>query len=131
MAVKTVSYGNLKPYVGATSQPLGDVLLIGPGANVSIKGVLVDTGADYLQVPAGAATSAGWSLAAGKTVAVGTVGGTVAMTLLPGVVVEIEGTPVTVDLLCHPSGSSKPLLGRSALRALKEVGFDISGWLWP
>jgi predicted aspartyl protease len=130
MAVKTVSYGNSKSYVGATSQPLGDVLLVGPAANVSIKGILVDTGADYLQVPAGAATTAGWSLSAGTLVSVGTAGGTTTMTLLPGVSVEIEGTSVIVDLLCHPSGSSKPLLGRSALRALKEVGFDLSDWLW-
>ena len=128
--MKMVSYGSSKSYVGATSQPLGDVLLVGPAANVSIKGILVDTGADFLQVPAGAATTAGWSLSAGTAVSVGTAGGTTTMTLLPGVLVEIEGTPVIVDLLCHPSGSSKPLLGRSALRALKEVGFDLSDWLW-
>ena len=56
--MKSVTYANSKVYAGLTSQPLADVLLTGPVKNVSFKGVLVDTGADHLQVPAGAATLA-------------------------------------------------------------------------
>ena len=130
MAIKSVTYGNSRSYIGVARQPLGDLLLIGPTANISIRNVLVDTGADHLQVPAAAATAAGWLLSSGTSVSVKTVGGTITMTMLARLPVEIQGTPVTLDVLCHPIGSSRPLLGRSAILALSEVGFDPTDWLW-
>ena len=44
---------------------------------------------------------------------------------------EVEGIPITVDLLCHPSPASRPLLGRQAIHALINVGFNATSWLWP
>jgi predicted aspartyl protease len=130
MAVTTVTYNYSKPYVGPSRQPLADVTLISPSTRFSIASVLVDTGADFLQVPASAATNAGLSLSAGTSTRVRTVGGIVHMTLLVNVSVEVEGVSITTDVLCHPNAKSRPLLGRKALVALRNVGFDPQEWLW-
>jgi predicted aspartyl protease len=90
----------------------------------------VDTGADLLQVPNTAAVAAGLSLSAGTPISITTAGGKAYMTRFKGVTVEIEGISIVTDLLCHPNSASRPLLGRQALSALVEFGFDTISWLW-
>jgi len=130
VAITTVTYTNSKAYVGKTRQPMADIALLGPARRFPVLGVLVDTGADLLQVPANAAASAGFPLGAGTKIPIGTAGGKATMILLSGVVVEIEGIRVTTDLLCHPNPGSRPLLGRAALAALVAYGFDAVNWVW-
>jgi predicted aspartyl protease len=131
MAPKLVTYNNSKPYSGPLLQPLADIVLHGPATNFSIANVLVDTGADFLMVSASSAATAGLLPGMGTPIYIRTAGGTVTMTKHTGVFVEIEGIRVITDLLCHPSPTSRPLLGRQALSALKDVGFDTTSWLWP
>jgi predicted aspartyl protease len=131
MAPKLVTYNNSKPYSGTLLQPLADIVLLGPTRNFSIANVLVDTGADFLMVSASSAATVGLLPGMGTPIYIRTAGGTVTMTQHTGVFVEIEGIRVITDLLCHPSPTSRPLLGRQALHALKDVGFDTTSWLWP
>ena len=127
--MKTVTYPNSKTYVGVgvRASPRADIVLVG-STRFPIGSVLVDTGADYLQVPASAATTAG--LVLGAPMHIRTAGGVITMPLVRAANVEIEGILITTDLLCHPSGTSTPLLGRAALLQLVEVGFDRSQWWW-
>ena len=52
------------------------------------------------------------------------------MTLISGIDVEIEGKTVAADILFDPSGSTSALLGRQALLAALEAGFNTREWLW-
>jgi len=126
-----ITYTNAKSYAGPNNQPLADIVLLGPAANFTISGVLVDSGADLVQVPSSAAITAGLALSSGTPLTINTAGGSITMTLLSAVSIEVEGIPITVDLLCHPSPASRPLLGRQAIHALINVGFNATSWLWP
>ena len=132
----TITYNNSKGYSGARQLPLADMLLIGPAARFPITGALVDSGADLVQVPQSSGVAAGLlnstgALPAGATrTTVRTVGGPVHMIRLPRVSLEVEGIPITVDVFFHPNGTSRALLGRNALVALRNVGFNTSNWLW-
>src|SRR6266496_2150762 len=114
MAITTVTYQNSKPYSGVALQPFADIVLIGPLRSWPISAVLVDSGADYIQVPEVAANNAGL-LVAPTWISVRTVGGWLNMKKQANVDVEVEGVLISVDLLCHPSPTSRPLLGRNAL----------------
>lgn len=125
----TVVYTNNRLYTG--NRPYGDVVLRGPIAVTTTYKALVDTGADYLQLPAAAAALVGISLKGGTLKAIYTAAGTTThMTLLTGVSVDVEGVGVTVDILFHPSASSRPLLGRQALLRAVQAGFTPTEWLW-
>lgn len=135
MPVKT--YGNNKAYAGTRKQPLADMILKGPTSSFTVAGALVDTGADLVQIPHVAGVAAGFlnplggPLPSGASViGVTTAGGGVNMIRLPSVAMDIEGQSVIVDVLFHPSGTSRPLIGRNAIWALKDVGFDTADWLW-
>jgi predicted aspartyl protease len=127
----TIPFANSKSYVGTYLQPLADIIIIGPTGRFAISACLVDTGADFLQIPASAATKVGLLPSPSATsIKIATAGGTIIMTKLTGAIVEIEGTSVTTDILCHPSGTTRVLIGRTALRALTNVGFNTTDWLW-
>jgi predicted aspartyl protease len=126
----TITYSNHKAYVA--NRPYADVVLIHGATRGPTHVCLVDTGADFLELPTGAATAVGLSLASGTRVPVSTAAGThVTMTKLTGVSVEVEGTRVTVDVLFNPHGRQL-LLGRQALfAAFSDVGFQTTRWLRP
>ena len=121
----TVTYANTKPY--ASNRPIADVVLVGPTGKRAF-GCLVDTGADFLQLPAAAAGLVGIALASGVPHPILTAGGgRLVLTRVPNIRVEIEGRPVVVDVLFGPTASPAPL-GRQALLAAFEVGFDATAW---
>jgi predicted aspartyl protease len=123
----TVNYTNSVPYNG--NRPYADVVVVG-GGNPTYK-ALVDTGADYLQLPIAAMTSAGISASAGSPVSIRTAAGTMTtMTLVKGVKVKIETVTVPVDIVFNPYGGSGAYLGRQALLAAFEAGFKVKEWLW-
>ncbi len=126
---KQVIFGNGKPYVGQYNKPYADIVLVGT-KRIAISNVVVDTGADFLQVPQSAASNAGLNLGQAIKQMVKTVSGTITMLRLPNVLVEIEGIRIITVVLCNPNGTSSPLLGRAALHRLVNVGFDASQWLW-
>ncbi|SEO36753.1 retropepsin-like aspartic protease [Mucilaginibacter sp. OK283] len=127
-----VTFPNSKLYVGSSLKPLADVVLIGPGGRrFRIAAALVDTGADFFQVPESAARAVG--LLPGGTytvVSVRTAGGIITMKKLSAVQIEIESALVTIEVLCSPLGISTPLVGRNALRALSNIGFSTIDWMW-
>lgn len=130
MAV-SISFSNSKLYVGKYSRPLADIVIIGSSGRLTITACLVDTGADYLQIPSSAASRVGLLPSSRSTsVRIRTAGGVRSMTKLSGVSIEIEGISLTADILCHPSGTSRALVGRSALKALNNVAFSKIEWLW-
>jgi predicted aspartyl protease len=122
-----VHYPHSKLYVG--NRPLADVVLLGPAGRSSTFLCLVDSGADYLQLPAAAAGMVGLALAGGTPHPTLTASGSsVALTKLSGVQVEIEGKTVVVDVLFGPTLTPPPL-GRQALLAAYEVGLNTREWL--
>lgn len=123
-----VSYTASRLFSG--NRPYGQVVLRGPTGSTPVILALVDTGADYLQVPASVASAVGLSLATGTSTLIRTAWATATLTLLRGVAVEVEGRPITADVLFHPSGSSRALLGRQALLRAVEAGFNMKEWLW-
>lgn len=124
----TISFPNSRPYSG--NRPYADVIL-----NPSFPGgpthkCLVDTGADYLQLPASAAPLAGISLIGAAPTSVSTVAGATTLQLVKGVDVDIEGYSVTVDVLFDPTNSSLPIAGRQLLLKAFDLGFNNTHWLW-
>lgn len=124
----TVSYFGSRLFSG--NRPYGEVVLKGPLGSTPTILALVDTGADYLQLPASSATTVGLSLAGGVSTATLTAGAPMTMTLVTAVSVEVEGIPATVDVLFHPSPGSRALLGRQTLLRAVEAGFNKSEWMW-
>jgi hypothetical protein len=140
-----VTYLKSKGYTGPRKQPLADLLLHGPTGSFSTAGALVDSGADLVQLPGSAGVTTGLLPSAilvggvfvgglplpsgSKWVAVTTVGGSITMLLLSSVPIEVEGIAISVDVVFHPNGTSRPLVGRNAIVALNNVGFDATNWL--
>lgn len=127
----TINFPNKSAYSG--NRPYADVILPGGAGKSPTHKCLVDTGADYLQLPASAATSVGLGhlLTSAITTSVKIAGGgSVTMQLARGVNVTVEGYPVKVDILFDPSNSGPELLGRQALLAAVEAGFNTKEWLW-
>lgn len=113
------------PFAG--NRPWCDVR-IGPShPNSAMHKCLVDTGADYLQLPEAAATLVGISVV-GTPVSVSTVAGIANMTLVPNVDVEIEGVAVNISVLFDKTNVTSPIAGRNVLLAAFELGFDVSNW---
>jgi predicted aspartyl protease len=124
----TVIYTKNILYSG--NRPYADVILVSTPGNTPTYKSLVDTGADYLQLPETAANLAGISLIGGKKTTVQGISGSATMTLVSSVQITIEGIAVTVSVLFDPNAASKPILGRQALMAAMDVGFNTKEWLW-
>lgn len=120
-----IDFQNSISYIG--NRPYADVRL---GSASPTYKCLVDTGADYLQLPASAAAAIGLSLANAVPHSVTTASGTTIFRLLPKVSVDIEGQRVNVDVLFDPTDRAPPLAGRGVLLAAFELGFQPTKWLW-
>jgi len=124
-----LTFANGKRFVG--NRPWADVILEPtyiPTPNT--HKCLVDTGADYLLLPASARKGAGL-LARPTTIHTSkTAGGVATFDLMTGVEVEIEGYTVTIDVLFDPKNAATPLAGRNLLLAAFEIGFQSSDWHW-
>jgi len=125
----TINFLYNKP-LSAKTEGLADIELIGPAASMAFANTLVDTGADYVMLPQYAASRVGIRIQPAHRIHMKTAGGPVIMCLVPNVDVEIEGKRVQISVLFNPSPRSRSLLGRNGIRALGEIGFDFSDWLW-
>jgi predicted aspartyl protease len=127
-----VTYPNSRPYSG--NRPYADVVLRNGSVKSPTHKCLVDTGADYLQLPSGAATAIGLgavlNTAVPTPVRTASGSGSATMVLAKGLTVEVEGYLVTVDILFNPLNIGPAVLGRQALLAAVEAGFNASEWLW-
>jgi predicted aspartyl protease len=124
----TIIFSNSCAYVG--NRPYADVVLNPSYPNVPTHKCLVDTGADYLQLPATAAATAGINLRQASQITVGTASGSTTLLMLNNLPVSIEGYRVIVDVLFDPTNSSYLIAGRQLLLAAFEVGFNNKTWLW-
>lgn len=125
--MSTVQYTATYPYIG--NRPMADVWLEPSNPNSPYYLCLVDTGADYLQLPAGAASQVGLSLLGAPTMKINTVSGSIVLPYLANCDVEIEGFVVTVDVIFDTYSNSNPILGRNALLSIYEAGFNTVEWL--
>ncbi len=114
------------------NRPCADVRLNPSHTNSPTFKCIVDTGADYLQLPISACLNAGLRLP-GNTASVRVTGATGNSTFLrlSHVDLEIEGQLVrNVDMLLDPSNLSPPLAGRNVLLKMFDLGFQLRQWHW-
>lgn len=128
--MKPITFYNSKALDAKTFAGHANISVIGATATVHIAMILVDSGADYVQLPMWAADKAGINMAGGKPVRVNGATGSDYMYLRSGVDLDIEGKRITIDVLFDPK-NRRPLLGRNGLRAMGDAyGFDQDDWLW-
>ena len=123
----TINFTHSASFVGG--RPYADVILNPRHSSAPTHMCLVDTGADLTQLPASAVGLSGLSLAGAVTVAVGTATGTGSLQKLPSVQISVEGYWVTVDVLFDPTNTAPAIVGRDALLAAYEIGFQPTSWL--
>jgi predicted aspartyl protease len=131
-----VAFDDSEPYVG--NRPYTTVLLRGPGGTTAAGGrygtavkfvALVDTGADYMQLPTEAAINVGLgpALATATRSTINTAGGVVTRQRL---LVDLEVRGIRVNVPTDFGPGAYPLLGRQALfAAIGKAGFTTSDWL--
>jgi predicted aspartyl protease len=128
MAGRQVDYDDDERYVA--NRPRAAMVLHGPGGShgtTAAFSALVDTGADYCQLPEEAARRIGLLPQQGTRVGLLTAGGRVSRWRLP-VDVDIEGERVRVPV--DFDRGAKPLLGRTGIfAALDGIGFTRVDWL--
>jgi predicted aspartyl protease len=124
----TITFLNSCPFTG--NRPYADVKLNPLIPNSPTHKCLVDTGADYLQLPASAASKSCISLSNSVRTTVNTVAGVTSLQLVHGVVAEIEGTRATIDVLFDTTNSFPPIAGRQLLLKAFNLGFNNTHWLW-
>jgi Aspartyl protease len=132
MAITTINFS--RQYLCGSSannlsnRPYAWIDVHGPSGGVVSLWAIMDSGADYLQVPRSVAMSLGISLAGPSTLTVHSASGsTSTLPLVSGVEVSIEGVRVTVDALFGPPNVE--LVGRTAIVAAIEFGLNSAGWL--
>lgn len=114
----------------ASNRPWADVILNPSHLGSPTHKCLVDTGADYAQLPASAVTSSGLSLASAVSITAHTAGGAASLLMLKAVQLDIEGYLVTIDILLDPTNSRVPLAGRNLLFAAFDLGMESTRWHW-
>jgi predicted aspartyl protease len=120
--VKTVKFNDVLLFHN-DNRPYVDVKIVTSSASVTIK-CLVDTGADYLQLPDVFANQAGLSLHNATTKRVKSAGGVkTTMQLMQNVDVELEGKRFSVDVMFGPH-DCMCLAGRQALLTAFDIGMD-------
>jgi predicted aspartyl protease len=124
------------PYDGAhgyvTNRPYADIFCHGVSGRIAKPfhlSALIDTGADYLELPTTVATSVGVNLYHYPTHKVITAGGgSASVVVVNNFSVDVEGKLVTVT--AHFLSGSTALLGLHAILAAVDFGLDTSQWLY-
>jgi predicted aspartyl protease len=125
-----VSYDGAHGYV--TNRPYADIFCHGVSGRTSSPfhlAALIDTGADYLELPTAVATSVGVNLGLYPTHTVVTAGaGTASVVVVSNFSVDIEGKLVAVT--AHFLSGSTALLGLRAILSAVDFGLEVSRWLY-
>ncbi len=124
-------WGN-QPGNKPANRPYCEVIIYGPnGLSKYSQFCIVDSGADYLQVPEAALATVGinWVPAWGHEQVMDASFCNFAFRVYRNVEIGIEGKRFALPKLIS-SPNVPPLLGRSAFLAAMDVGFDSSGWLF-
>ena len=122
----TVTFAQAIPFTGM--RPYADVVLNPGRPGVPTHKCLVDTGADYLVLPASAAALSGISLSTAVSTAVSSAAGRASMLLMRSVAVAIEGWALTVDVMFDPTNKCPLLAGRGLLLPAFTIGMEQTVW---
>jgi predicted aspartyl protease len=133
MSPVTVAYDEHRLWGNPNQQdnrPYTEIILRGGNpAQFERVWALIDTGADFLQVLDSLAAKIGIDLTTqGTPKWIQTAGGgSTLVTEVQNVEVEIEGK--RIQITCLFGTNQTTLLGRTAVLAAIDVGFDVNGWL--
>lgn len=122
-------------YTGAhkfsSNRPYADIYCHGLSGRIAKPfhlAALIDTGADYLELPNTVARHLGVTLGAHPSHQVLSAGGYLPVTVVNGFYVDIEGKLVSVT--AHFLGITTALLGLRAVLAAVDVGLDTIQWFY-
>ena len=121
----TNGYVRGRAYANITCYGVKNALVPAPGVPLA---VLIDTGADHLELPTGVASQLGINLATYGVIPLLTAGGTIPVKVVPNFGVEIENKLVYVTV--HFLAISTGLLGLDAILKAVDFGFDLTQWLY-
>ena len=129
----TIFFPNNRPYDPNDNRPYAQVILTDSSGTrkTSVYWCLVDTGSDYIILPISATTMVGITLS-GATNTLHGVTGSASFNFETGLQVSVEGYTITADVLFDPAPTATfvPILGRAAILAAFDLGFNVNDWLW-
>ena len=127
----TITFPNSKPYDPIDNRPYAAVALLHGARKSPTFPCLVDTGSDFIVLPTSAASLIGLPLSGTKKTYRG-VTGSASFDFEIGLQVDVEGCVITTDVLFAPTATVGfvPILGRVAILAAFDLGFNVSDWLW-
>lgn len=123
-----INFPNCASFVN--NRPYADIILNPSHRNSPTHKCLVDTGADFLQLPMSAVTASGLRTSSASRHTILTAGTSASMLRIDNIPAEIEGYSVTVTVLLDPTNQAPPLAGRGILLAAFDVGFQPAAWHW-
>ena len=127
--MKTVTYRNRARFHN-DNRPYADIKIAPHTNQTHVTKCLVDTGADYLQLPESIAIQAGLPLSSAQIRHVKNANGsTTTFKFLSNVDIEIEGKPITADIMFGPK-NCMCLAGRTCILAAYDIGLDTRSWFW-
>jgi|TARA_R110002124_G_scaffold24167_2_gene88904 hypothetical protein len=112
---------------GFSNRPYSEVEIVGPNGSISAF-CIVDSGADYMQLPKEILEDIGIDIPDDKTTVLDASLCNVIFEVFYDVEVVIEGKKTILDKVLSNPGVP-PLLGRTAFLQVLDVGFDDDGWL--
>jgi predicted aspartyl protease len=124
-----VTYDGANRFV--SNRPYADIYCHGVAGRIAKPfhlSALIDTGADYLELPNAVAAQIALNLTAYPSHQVLTAGGYFPVTVVNGFTVDIEGKLVKVT--AHFMGISTALLGLRAILAAVDIGLETTQWLY-
>jgi len=129
MAIQVLPYDGAHAY--ANNRPYADIYCHGVKGKITKPfhlSALIDSGADYLELPNKVAQQLGLNLATYPSHQVLTAGGYFPVTVVNGFTVDIEGKLVVVT--AHFLAISTALLGLRAFLTAIDLGLDTTKWLY-
>jgi predicted aspartyl protease len=124
----TANYTDVEAFIGNRPHSVSVAVVTLKYRSPVFANALVDTGADHSVLPVRVARAAKLTIPAAKMFP--TLGGSVRVHEVRNCTLEVEGMTVRVTVLFDPSGTLAPILGRDALLARCEFGFNSSEWMW-
>jgi predicted aspartyl protease len=115
----------------SSNRPYADIYCHGVHGRIAKPfhlAALIDTGADYLELPNTVARHLGITLSTFPSHQVLSAGGYLPVTVVNGFSVDIEGKVVTVT--AHFLGITTALLGLRAILSAVDVGLDTTQWFF-
>jgi predicted aspartyl protease len=124
----SVNYTDFQAFRGHRPHCLNLAVVNGARRSPLFSNALVDTGADHSILPVKVATAAYLTLPSARLFP--TLSRPILVHEVRNCPLEVEGQIIKITVLFDPTGLVAPILGRDALLARCEFGFNTSEWLW-